>query len=105
MHNYVPSPAHTVPGQPPQVGQASIYVDDDGNTYPGMITAVMGTLANGNWKVAFLLVKPSASQLVADPSKLGNPAAFELNGWQYNPTLGRVAYCPCVPPDPSITCP
>lgn len=104
-HNYVPNPQCTTPGQPPQVGQASIYENKQGDTYPGIITAVMGTLANGNYKVAMRRLKPSASQVVEDPTQLGNPAADEQDGWQYNVKEGRVYWCPCVPPDPTMQCP
>jgi hypothetical protein len=103
--DYRPSPDHTQPNHPPLPGQASDYQDDEGNLYTGVITFVGEPIANGNIAVAFLLIKPTASQLVADKTKLGNPVALELNGWQYNPKLGRVFYCPCVPPDPNATCP
>lgn len=104
-HNYVPNPPFTAAGQPPQPGQATVYETKQGDEYPGMIYGVSGILPNGNYQVMVHILKPSASQLAADPKLLGNPTAEERNGWQYNVKEGRVYFCPCVPPDPNATCP
>lgn len=104
-HNYVPNPRHTQAGQAPQVGQSGEYEDKEGNRYPGQVVGTLGKLPNGNYGVVFRLLKPNASQLAADPSKLGDPAADEQNGWQWNPKDNTVYFCPHNPPDPTMVCP
>lgn len=109
-YDYVPNPPHTEKHKRPQPGQSSVYVDEDGNKTPCILTAVEALLPNGNYQVGAIRLRPSRSQLISDPSKLGgnpgeNRTALERDGWQFNPEENEVYYCPCNPPDPSQHCP
>lgn len=102
MTDYRPNPHHTQAGQLPKPGQQTIYVDDDGNLYPALITAVGETSPNGKHvSVGCYRIKPGAKALATAPGTLGNPVSTERNGWLYNVDVGRVFYCPCGPPWPA----
>ncbi len=95
--NYVPSPRHTQPGQPPQVGQATVYIEEDGSRYPAMIKSVeahndAGTL----YQVAVVWIDTN----VEGDAALSNPGALTLRGRLYNVERGACFYCPCSPPFP-----
>lgn len=95
--NYVPDPKHTQPGQLPKVGQATVYVSEDGDHYPSIITFVGPTSPDGKMvSVAVLKLQPHSE----DSTSLGNPCDVLLTGRLYNVELGKTFYCPCGPPWP-----
>lgn len=96
-HNYLPNPPFTAAGQPPQVGQWTVYVEDDGSTYPAMIKSVSGHNDAGTlYQVGVVWIDLNSEKDKA----LTNPGALNLKGRLYNVEKGKVYYCPCSPPYP-----